>query len=95
MNIGREQVDGGEGFDAWRDTQVRIVGEGAAVPQSVLMVAWYNAVRENLFTAVNSQKDPDPDLKTRFAVGGHPAGSLGALATRSPTSVGLRTTIAP
>ena len=32
MNIGQEHLDGGEGFDSWRDTQVRIVGEGAARP---------------------------------------------------------------
>ncbi|HEU4342264.1 MAG TPA: cardiolipin synthase [Candidatus Binatia bacterium] len=51
MNIGQEQLDGGEGFDAWRDTQVRIVGESAAVLQAIFMVDWYNAVRENLFYA--------------------------------------------
>ena len=50
MNIGKEHIDGGEGFDSWRDTQVRIVGEGAAVLQTVFMVDWYNAVRENLFS---------------------------------------------
>jgi cardiolipin synthase len=50
MNIGKEHIDGGEGFDSWRDTQVRIVGEGAAVLQGVFMVDWYNAVRENLFS---------------------------------------------
>jgi cardiolipin synthase len=50
MNIGKEHLDGGEGFDFWRDTQVRIVGEGAAALQSVFMVDWYNAVRENLFS---------------------------------------------
>ena len=49
MNIGREQLDGGEGFDSWRDTQVRLVGESAAVLQAVFMVDWYNAVGENLF----------------------------------------------
>jgi cardiolipin synthase len=49
MNIGKEHIDGGEGFDFWRDTQVRIVGEGAAALQSVFVVDWYNAVRENLF----------------------------------------------
>jgi cardiolipin synthase len=49
MNIGKEHIDGGEGFDFWRDTQVRIVGEGAAVLQIVFAVDWYNAVRENLF----------------------------------------------
>jgi cardiolipin synthase len=51
MNIGQEQLDGGEGFDSWRDTHVRLVGEGAAVLQAVFMVDWYNAVRENLFYA--------------------------------------------
>jgi cardiolipin synthase A/B len=50
MNIGQEHLDGGEGFDAWRDTQVRIVGEGAALLQAVFMVDWYNAVREDLFS---------------------------------------------
>ena len=50
MNIGKEHLDGGEGFDAWRDTQVRVVGEGAAALQTVFMVDWYNAVRENLFS---------------------------------------------
>jgi cardiolipin synthase len=51
MNIGQEQLDGGEGFDSWRDTQVRLMGESAAVLQAVFMVDWYNAVRENLFYA--------------------------------------------
>ena len=40
----------GRGFDFWRDTQLRIVGEGAALLQAVFMVDWYNAVRENLFS---------------------------------------------
>ena len=51
MNIGHEHLDGGDGFDCWRDTQVRIVGEAAAVLQSVFMVDWYNAVKEDLFCA--------------------------------------------
>jgi cardiolipin synthase len=51
MNIGKEHLDGGEGFASWRDTQVRIEGEGAAMLQAVFMVDWYNAVRENLFSA--------------------------------------------
>lgn len=50
MNIGKEQLDGGDGFDSWRDTQLRIVGQGAAVLQAVFVVDWYNAARENLFT---------------------------------------------
>jgi cardiolipin synthase A/B len=51
MNIGREHLSGGKGFESWRDTQVRIVGEGAAVLQAVFMVDWYNALKENLFSA--------------------------------------------
>jgi len=51
MNIGQEQISGGEGFQFWRDTQVRLMGESAAVLQAVFMVDWYNAVKENLFAA--------------------------------------------
>jgi cardiolipin synthase A/B len=51
MNIGREHLSGGAGFDSWRDTQLRVVGEGAAALQAVFMVDWYNAVREDLFDA--------------------------------------------
>jgi cardiolipin synthase A/B len=50
MNVGREHLSGGKGFESWRDTQLRIVGEGAAVLQAVFMVDWYNAVREDLFS---------------------------------------------
>src|SRR5438093_13336758 len=47
MNIGQEHLDGGKGFDSWRDTQVRLVGESAAILQAVFMVDWYNAVGDN------------------------------------------------
>lgn len=50
MNIGKEHLSGGKGFGSWRDTQVRIEGEGAAMLQAVFMVDWYNAVRESLFS---------------------------------------------
>lgn len=49
MNIGREHLSGGDGFGMWRDTQVRLEGEAAALLQAVFMVDWYNAVREDLF----------------------------------------------
>src|SRR5690242_13279179 len=58
MNIGQEQLDGGEGFDAWRDTQLRVVGEAAAVLQAVFMVDWYNAARENLFSSAYYPQNP-------------------------------------
>jgi cardiolipin synthase len=50
MNIGREHLEGGPGFDAWRDTQLRIVGDGVAALQAVFAVDWYNAMKEELFT---------------------------------------------
>lgn len=50
MNIGQEHLDGGKGFHSCRDTQLRIVGEGAAVLQAVFMIDWYNAEKENLFS---------------------------------------------
>jgi cardiolipin synthase len=50
MNIGQERLDGGAGFDSWRDTQLRVVGEAAAVLQAVFLVDWYNAVKEDLFS---------------------------------------------
>jgi cardiolipin synthase len=49
MNIGQEHIDGGMGFDSWRDTQVRLMGQSVAVLQAVFVVDWYNAVREDLF----------------------------------------------
>lgn len=50
MNIGKEHLDGGQGFDLWRDTQLRLVGEAALLLQTVFMVDWYNAVGEDLFS---------------------------------------------
>src|SRR5215212_10437738 len=58
MNIGQEHLDGGATFDCWRDTQVRLEGEGAAVLQVVFLVDWYNATGEDLFAA-----DRFPSLK--------------------------------
>jgi cardiolipin synthase len=51
MNIGQEHLDGGPGFERWRDTQVRLEGEAAAVLQVVFLVDWYNATGEDLFAA--------------------------------------------
>lgn len=51
MNIGQEHIDGGPTFDRWRDTQVRLEGEAAAVLQVVFLVDWYNATGEDLFAA--------------------------------------------
>ena len=50
MNIGKEHIDGGA-YASWRDTQLRITGEAAAILQSVFMVDWQNATGETLFSA--------------------------------------------
>lgn len=74
MNIGKEHLDGGKGFRAWRDTQLRIVGDGAALLQTVFMVDWYNAVRENLFSPVYFQiaakTSPEPDVPVQILTSG-------------------------
>lgn len=74
MNIGQEQLDGGEGFDSWRDTQVRLVGDGAAVLQAVFMVDWYNAVGENLFSApyfpADAKESAEDDVPVQILTSG-------------------------
>ncbi len=58
MNIGREHLDGGPEFDVWRDTQLRVLGDGAAVLQAVFMTDWYNAVQQNLFASEHFPSPP-------------------------------------
>ena len=56
-------------FDRWRDTQVRLEGEGAAVLQAVFLVDWYNATGEDLFAA-----DQFPSLGDGAPAGGRGCG---------------------
>jgi len=72
MNIGGEQIEGGNGFTFWRDTQVRIVGQGAAVLQAVFAVDWYNAVREDLFSPAFFPEAPrgDDDVPVQILTSG-------------------------
>lgn len=49
MNIGQEHLGGGPYAASWRDTQLRIEGEGPAVLQAVFLIDWYNATRDDLF----------------------------------------------
>ncbi|MCC2643320.1 MAG: cls [Nitrospira sp.] len=74
MNIGREHLDGGKGFDSWRDTQVRIVGEAVALLQAVFMVDWYNAVKENLFSTpyfpTDAAESPKGDVPVQILTSG-------------------------
>ena len=74
MNIGQEHLDGGKGFDSWRDTQVRIVGEAVALLQAVFMVDWYNAVKENLFSIAyfptDATESPRGDVPVQILTSG-------------------------
>lgn len=68
MNIGQEHLDGGEGFDSWRDTQVRLVGESVAILQAVFMVDSYNAVGENLFQVKHFPTDAAEPVESNIPV---------------------------
>jgi cardiolipin synthase len=75
MNIGQEHIDGGPTFDRWRDTQVRLEGEAAAVLQVVFLVDWYNATGEDLFAADRfpslGNDAPSAEARDAGAVDGH------------------------
>jgi cardiolipin synthase len=75
MNISQEHIDGGPTFDSWRDTQVRLEGEAAAVLQVVFLVDWYNATGEDLFAADRfpslSNGAPPAEARDTGAVDGH------------------------
>jgi cardiolipin synthase len=66
MNIGQEHLDGGPDFDCWRDTHVRIEGEGAAVLQAVFLIDWYNATGKDIFTADHFPR-LDPEVQSLLA----------------------------
>jgi cardiolipin synthase len=74
MNIGQEHISGGIGFHFWRDTQLRLVGESAAILQAVFMVDWYNAVKENLFSAAyfpaSATEPADGDVPVQILTSG-------------------------
>lgn len=73
MNIGKEHLDGGPQFSSWRDTQLRITGEGASALQAVFMVDWYNAVREDLFSPEyfpETVPDPEEEIPVQILTSG-------------------------
>lgn len=83
MNIGQEHIDGGPTFDRWRDTQVRIEGDGAAVLQMVFLVDWYNATGEDLFAA---ERFPPPGTGPSPADAGEPGAVDGHVPVQILTS---------
>ena len=75
MNIGQEHLDGGEAFEGWRDTHMRIEGDGAAALQAVFLIDWYNATGEDLFAADHFPTLQDQGHQTAAAHADHGAGA--------------------
>ena len=48
MNLSAEHLTGGKYFTSWRDTHIRVKGEGAAALQAAFAVGWYNTTGEEL-----------------------------------------------
>jgi cardiolipin synthase len=86
MNIGQEHLDGGPGFDCWRDTHVRIEGEGAAVLQAVFLTDWYNATGEDIFTGDHFPLLLGPDMQPLRAVDGESSYEPVQILTSGPDS---------
>jgi cardiolipin synthase len=65
MNLDKDQLDGGEYFDSWRDTHLRIVGEAVIALQASFAVSWFNTTEEKI---VESQYFPPVDVDTFLPV---------------------------
>ncbi len=85
MNIGQEHLDGGRDFDGWRDTHVRIEGEGAAVLQAVFLTDWHNATSEDIFAAGHFPS-LQPDVQPVSATDGESAYEPVQILTSGPDS---------
>lgn len=48
MNLGQDYIDGGKKFDFWRDTHLRIEGEGVALLQAVFAIDWFNTTSQKI-----------------------------------------------
>lgn len=48
INMGEEYLTGGKHFSAWRDTHIRVQGQGAAALQAAFAVGWFNTTGEML-----------------------------------------------
>jgi cardiolipin synthase A/B len=74
LNIGQEHIDGGPGFDCWRDTHLRVVGAAVSLLQGVFAVDWRNAVGDDLLTPCHFRPPPAPaagqDLPVQITLSG-------------------------
>ena len=49
MNMGQEYIDGDFGYNCWRDTHLRIIGDGVRSLQSIFVLEWENTTHEKVF----------------------------------------------
>ena len=49
MNMGQEYIDGDFGYNYWRDTHLRIIGEGVRALQAIFVLEWENTTHEKVF----------------------------------------------
>ena len=49
LNMTEKHLTGPDGFEGWRDTHARVVGEAVPILQSVFATMWHNTTGENLF----------------------------------------------
>lgn len=50
MNMGQEYIDGGDRFNVWRDTHLRLTGQAVAELQKLFAMRWLEDVHENLLS---------------------------------------------
>ena len=72
MNVGLEYITGGDQFESWRDTQIRIKGESVNMFQAVFLVDWYNSGdRLLLDKEYLPEADPaTPEMSVQIATSG-------------------------
>jgi cardiolipin synthase A/B len=72
MNMGQEYIDGDFGCDCWRDTHIRIIGDGVEFLQAIFVMEWENTTHEKIigikyFPGIKGKVG---DTKMQFAVSG-------------------------
>jgi cardiolipin synthase A/B len=48
MNMGKEYIDGEFGYNCWRDTHIRLIGDGVKFLQAIFVLEWENTTKEKI-----------------------------------------------
>lgn len=73
MNMGQEYIDGKPKYKSWRDTHIRITGQGVAELQKLFAARWYDDRRESLLDEryLPSPEEYSDDTATMIQVVAH------------------------